>query len=175
MIFCEYLNPFSQWAYQGKCVQFLRVLQRRAPAMLSLANVYPCVLLFAFFACEQLPSCLTDIPGRFHKSQPQKAINNAWGRWKRVKRHVHNFAIRPITTNHASPSPLTTKHPPIHKLTPSFLCSTDSSCQFQDIDSTKSTYIWVFPYPLQRIAHRKLMAAPILWYMFIVWLLWRTV
>jgi hypothetical protein len=46
--------------------------------MLSLANVYPCVLPFAFFACKQLPSCLTDIPGRFHKSHPQKAINNAW-------------------------------------------------------------------------------------------------
>lgn len=101
---------------------------------LSLANVYPRIVPFAFFAREQLPS-LTGIPARFHKSQPEIAINNAWGRWKCVKYHVHNFSI--IATNHTPfprSLPLTTNsqaypHTIRH----------DSSYHLQVMDSTKST------------------------------------
>jgi hypothetical protein len=62
----------------------VRSISESVPLTLSLACVYPRVLPFAFFAQQQLPSGLTDTPERFHKSQPQKAINNAWVRWKRV-------------------------------------------------------------------------------------------
>jgi hypothetical protein len=79
----------------------VRSISQSVPVTLSIACVYPCVLPFTFFPCEHLPSGLTDIPERFHKSQPQKAINNAWDRWKRVRIYVHNLPITPITTIHA--------------------------------------------------------------------------
>ena len=115
MILHIHWSPFSEWGYQRKCVQFLWVIHWLHP-----------------FLCLPLrPSICFLCPGatakrsewrtweRFHKSQPQKAINNAWVRWRCVQRHVHNFYITAITTNHALPSmspSLTNKHPQIHKV-----------------------------------------------------------